>query len=459
MTPISATYSSAPSDVVSGAAFDSSADELWALLDRKSHSTRRSRRPIIAVLGLGYVGLPTAVAMAGGAYDVLGIDVSRHRLDAIEAGRVDLLPEDSVRLGEVLRRSSLELHDQPARLHRADAVVICVPTPVDPHLVPDLSFVESACRTAVEHARAGQTIILTSTTCVGTTRRLLVEPLVARGLTPGRDIFVAFSPERIDPGNGDRPQGSVPRVLGGATPMCSMRALAIIGQVAPTVHPVSSLEAAEFTKLYENTFRAVNIAFANEMAEMSRVLDLDVMEVIEAASTKPYGFMPFYPGSGVGGHCIPCDPHYLLWQMRAQRHQSRLVEEAMSGIAARPGRVVQRAMEVLAADGRAIAGASVLVVGVSYKPGVEDVRGSPAVEVIESLRAQGAAVQYHDRLVPELRLADGSVLRSVDRPELRTNSLVIVHVLQPGSDVGWLDSCPLVLDATYRLNVPHRAVL
>ena len=419
-----------------------------------------SREPTVAVLGLGYVGLPTALAIASTSFSVVGVDVNPHRLEAIRKGRVDLIPDDMSRLRDALDESNLKLTDRPADIRSAEAVIICVPTPVDAHLVPDLSYVEAACRTVVDFARRGQTIVLTSTTYVGTTRKLLVDALVARGFTPGRDIFVAFSPERIDPGNPDRPQQSIPRVLGGATTACSLRALAVIGQITPDVYPVSSLEVAEFAKLYENTFRAVNIAFANEMAEMSRVLGLDVMEVIEAASSKPYGFMPFYPGAGVGGHCIPCDPHYLLWQMRARRHQSPLVEQAMSDIASRPHLVVKRAVEVLADYGRSLTGTPIVVVGVSYKPGVEDVRGSPAVEVIEELRRGGADVQYYDPLVPELLLEDGTVLRSLSGPQPGTQALVIVHVVHPRFDAGWLASCPLVLDATYRLTtVPHRAVL
>jgi nucleotide sugar dehydrogenase len=427
---------------------------------RKTPPDFATGRPIVAVVGLGYVGLPTALSIASATFGVVGIDVSRRRIELIREGRVGLLPADHPRLVEALESFCLRLTDDPSALREATAVLICVPTPVDDHLVPDLSYLKSACATVVEHARSGQTIILTSTTCVGTTRELLVDPLIARGFTPGKDVFVAFSPERIDPGNADRAQGSIARVVGGATPRCTLRTLAVLGQMTREVHTVRSLEAAEFTKLYENTFRAVNIAFANEMAEMSRELGLDVIEIIDAASTKPYGFMPFYPGPGAGGHCIPCDPHYLLWQMRAQRHQSRLIEEAMSGLAARPGRVVQRAIEILAERGGGILGAKILVVGVSYKPGVEDVRGSPAVEVIQTLRSRGADVQYHDPLVPSLLLRDGTLLRSVAKPEAGGLSLAIVHVLHPGSDAGWLERCPSVLDATYRLNaVPHREVL
>ena len=433
---------------------------LLELLEEAHCVETRCGRPKTAIVGLGYVGLPTALALASSRYGVVGIDIDPGRLEGIRRRKVDLLPGESLRLALALDNSYLELTDSPEAIADVDSIVISVPTPVDEHLVPDLSFVESACRTVVSHARRGQTVILTSTSYVGTTRDMLVRPLVARGFTPGTDIFIAFSPERIDPGNADRPQSSVPRVVGGATPRCTLRALGTLGQMTSLIHSVSSIEAAEFTKLYENTFRAVNIAFANEMAEMGRVLGLDVMEVITAASTKPYGFMPFYPGAGVGGHCIPCDPHYLLWQMRAARHQSPLVEKAMSGIAARPGRVVERAAEMLATKGRPVDGSRVLIVGVSYKPGVEDVRGSPAIEVLESLRGRGACVRYQDALVPELRLRDGSVLRSTVDPVSAAFDLVIVHGVHPGFDLRSIEACALVLDTTYKLTAPaHRAVL
>ncbi len=215
-------------------------------------------------------------------------------------------------------------------LRSADAVIVCVPTPVDDHRAPDLGALGSACATVVEYAQPGQLLLLTSTTYVGCTHDLLVEPLRRRGLVAGRDIAVAFSPERIDPANERYPADRVPRVVGGATASCAGRASQVVAAVAPDVHVVSSAEAAEMTKLYENTFRAVNIALANELASVSRTLNLDAMEVIAAAATKPYGFFPFYPGPGVGGHCIPCDPHYLLWQLRALHHRAPLVEEAMA---------------------------------------------------------------------------------------------------------------------------------
>jgi nucleotide sugar dehydrogenase len=329
-------------------------------------------------------------------------------------------------------------------------VIICVPTPIDRHLAPDIRALRAACDAAVAAARAGQVIVLTSTSYVGTTHDLLLEPLRARGLRPGVDVTVAFSPERIDPGNRAFPQHTVPRVVGGFTVECGARAASVMAQVAATVHLVSSPESAEFVKLYENSFRAVNIAFANEMADVARRLGLDVVETIDAAATKPYGFMPFTPGPGVGGHCIPCDPHYLLWQLRAQRLRPSLIDEAMAKIASRPGQVVDRAREVLGERGRPVAGARILVVGITYKPGVQDVRESPALEVLTELARGGAEVAYTDPYAPEVTL-DGTTLRSEVGAEDQDWDLVIVNTLHPDVDPSWLRDVPAVLDASFRL--------
>jgi UDP-N-acetyl-D-glucosamine dehydrogenase len=401
----------------------------------------------VAVVGLGYVGLPTALAFYAAGARVLGIDVSADRLEEVRSGQADLLDSDRERLGSALRDDRLRLSAEPSDAAHAAAVIVCVPTPVTRHLVPDLRALTRACESVVACARPEQVIILTSTSYVGSTRDLLVEPLAARGLRPGHDIFVAFSPERIDPGNDRYAHEDVPRVVGGVTSRCSAEARKVLGRYAGNLHEVSSAGTAEMTKLLENTFRAVNIALINELADASRLLGLDVLEVVEAAATKPYGYMPFLPGPGAGGHCIPCDPHYLLWQLRKERLQTPLVTAAMAAIADRPGQVVERARQVLSDHGRGLAGSTVLILGVAYKPGVEDVRESPALEIIEGLRAGGASVRYHDPYVPELALADGSTLTSV---ELAPADLVIAHTHHQGVDMGRLGDDQLLLDATYR---------
>lgn len=418
----------------------------------------RDGRRRVGIVGLGYVGLPTALGMAEAGADVVGYDVSADRLATIRADGADLLPSDRDRLRRHLDER-LFLTDDPTALGTADAVVICVPTPVDRHQVPDLRALRAACAAAVEYAAPGQLLVLTSTTYVGTARDLLVRPLLGRGLEVGRDVFVAFSPERIDPGNPAGVPERVPRVVGGATPACAERCAALLGRAAARVHRVSSLEAAEMTKLLENAFRAVNIALANEFAELGRELGVEVVEVIEAAATKPYGFMAFNPGPGVGGHCIPCDPHYLLWQLRGRRVTAPVVATAMDAIATRPRQVVRRAREVLAEAGRAVSGSRVLVVGVSYKPGVADLRESPALSIIAELRAAGAETQYLDPYIHKLQF-DGATLTSRTGAETEDWDLVLVHTVHPDFDTEWIADRPLVLDATYQLRaIPHRATV
>jgi UDP-N-acetyl-D-glucosamine dehydrogenase len=415
---------------------------------------------VVAVVGLGYVGLPTAVALRGQCQRIIGIDISQHRLREVAAAEADLGEPDKVRLEAALADGSLELTSDPAAAAAADAVIICVPTPVDDERVPDLTALRGACQSVVAHARAGQVIVLTSTTYVGTTRELIAVPLQERGLAAGTDVFVAFSPERIDPGNADHLQRETPRVVGGITPDCASRAAAVIRCLTDVVYLVTSPEAAEATKLYENIFRAVSLALANEFADACGTLGLDPVEVTLAAGTKPYGFLGAFPGPGVGGHCIPCDPHYLLWQLNAQGQRSPVIEQAMSAIDHRPERVVERAGEVLADDGRGLAGARVLVVGASYKAGVRDLRESPALPLIAGLLREGAEVSYYDPLIPSLSLPGGLEMLSQEAPYGPDWDLAVIHTLHPGIDYSWVKECPRVLDATYQFDsAPQRVVV
>ncbi|MCW2763299.1 MAG: UDP-glucose/GDP-mannose dehydrogenase, partial [Marmoricola sp.] len=318
----------------------------------------------VAIVGLGYVGLPTALTMNASGRRVLGLDVSESRLDVIRSQQADLLESDRIRLSSALEDPSFMISTDLSLLARAAAVVVCVPTPVDPHLVPDLGILRAACASVVGFAVPGQLLMLTSTTYVGSTRDLLAVPLAAKGLILGRDLFVAFSPERINPGVDAFSHEDVPRVVGGVTPACGEAAVALLAASNRRVHMVPSADVAEMTKLLENTFRAVNIALANEFADICQELNMEVMDVIDAASTKPYGFMSFTPGPGVGGHCIPCDPHYLLWQLRKSRMTAPVIEHAMAGIAARPHQVVEKARRILSDRNHGLAGARVLVLGV-----------------------------------------------------------------------------------------------
>ncbi len=420
-------------------------------------SEQGAARSVVAVVGLGYVGLPTAIALGCAGAKIVGIDTSRTRLEQIDAGEAELLDDEREALRAQLAQGDFTLTDRVAALDVADLVLICVPTPIDERRRPDPRLLRGACESVVRHARAGQTIVLTSTTYVGTTRELIVEPLAARGLTAGEDIFVAFAPERIDPGVQGHEQLQTPRVIGAVTETCFRNASQLLRHTCLQLHRVSSPEAAEMVKLQENTFRAVNIALAFEMAEACRVHGLDPVEVTEGAATKPFGYMAHYPSAGVGGHCIGVDPHYLLHPLREHGRPARIAEEAMRKVAGRPHHVVCRAHEELVLAGSRLRDSRVLIVGVSYKPGVADHRQAPALEIIARLQAEGASVDFHDPHVSELEI-DGVRMSAVDPDPRRDASglgpedydLAIVVTVHPGHDYGWLARCPTVLDCTYR---------
>lgn len=435
---------------------------LYALPDAPAHeraglyAVLEDSRPTVAlttaILGLGYVGLPTALSLYEAGGSVIGVEIDPNRIQRIVDGDVDLSLRDLGRLQTAVGSGDLELTRDVTAIQRADVVIVCVPTPVDDHQAPDLRALRAACATVVDNAVAGQLLLLTSTSYVGCTMDLIVEPLRRRGLVAGTDIHVAFSPERIDPGVEHHRTEVTPRVVGGVTRECTDRAAALLDLTCPSVHTVGSPEVAEMAKLLENTFRAVNIALANEMADIARSLNIPIGEVIDAAATKPYGFMAFRPGPGVGGHCIPCDPHYLTWQMRALRHQTPLIDTAMTQIAARPSRVTDRAREMLGDRGRSMTGSHVHVVGVAYKPGVADVRESPALEIMAQLRDWGAHVTFDDPLVLSVRVG-GEVLTRSRTSELEGRpDLVLVHTRPVGMDLAELTVGHAILDATFELH-------
>jgi nucleotide sugar dehydrogenase len=404
----------------------------------------------IAVVGLGYVGLPTALSLHDAGAAVFGVDIDETRLAAIRTHDVDLLGGDVARLRTALAGERLMLSVSATAISAADTVIVCVPTPVDDQRRPDPRALRAACEDVVAYARAGQLLVLSSTTYVGCTRELLLAPLAKRGLRAGTDIHVAFAPERINPGDSAFGQMVVPRVVGGATPRCRERAAEVLAAITDEVHEVSSMEAAELTKLYENTFRAVNLALANEMADATVMFGLDPVEVIDAAATKPYGFLRHYPGPGVGGHCIPVDPHYLLEPMHEMGGEAPIIERAMQAIDDRPARVAERALEILRTRSVDPADASVLIVGMAYKPGIADVRESPGLELAEQLARAGVSLAYHDELVPSVALRRGTELHSIGQPDPGRFDLVIVAGLRRAADYHWLERCPDVLDATYR---------
>jgi UDP-N-acetyl-D-glucosamine dehydrogenase len=412
---------------------------------------------VVAVVGLGYVGLPTAIALRSAGCRVVGIDTSQRRLAAIVNGEVELLPAQAAALRDQLGEPGFSLTDQASALKSSDVVLICVPTPVDEDLRPDPQILQRACAAVVAHARPGQTLVLTSTTYVGSTRELLVKPFQRRGLVVGEDVFVAFAPERIDPGVSRHDPRKTPRVVGGVSDECFRRASAALSHTCAHVHRVSSPEGAEMAKLYENTFRAVNIALAYEMTDACALYELDPIEVTEAAATKPYGFIGHYPSAGVGGHCIGVDPYYLVHPLRVRGCRAPIVERALERIAARPEEIVQSAVSLLRRFGRELGSSRVLVVGAAYKPGVADVREAPGVRIIARLLSEGPQVDYHDPLVDALRVEDRTLLSVV--PDPQAYDLTILTTLHPGYDYDWLDHAPLVLDCTYRTRRGHRRFL
>ncbi len=413
-------------------------------------------QPLVAVVGLSQSGLPNAIALRRAGFRIVGIDTSSSRLNNIRGGLAGLSREDREELESGLEDDQFVLTGSVEAIHAADVVLICIPVVLDAQRRPNLDALTRTCETVVHNARAGQTLVLTTSSYVGSTRELLVEPLAQRGLRAGEDVFVAFSPERADPGVPEHEQLRVPRVVGPATESCGVHASELLRNICGSLHCVSSPEVAEMAKLYESTFRAVNIALAFEMADACAGHRLDPIEVTDAAATKPFGFLAHYPSAGVGGHGVRVDPHCLLHQQRERGRPALFAEEAMRTLAARPRRVAMRAQELLLRSGRRLRDARVVVVGAAYKPGVADASESPSLEIISSLLAEGVHVDYHDPLVPSL-CVDGEEVHGIDPDPRRDASgfgpedydLAILVTLQPGYDYGWLRRCAQVLDCTY----------
>jgi UDP-N-acetyl-D-glucosamine dehydrogenase len=357
----------------------------------------------IGILGLGYVGLPLAVVFAEAGFNVTGIDLDSAKVDSLKKG-ISYIPDVKTEVVERLVNSGrLAATTDFSVLKEMDAVSICVPTPLRQTGDPDMSFIISATEELAKHMHKGMVVVLQSTTYPGTTRELLLPKLGAeRGLKVGEDFFLAFSPERVDPGREDFTTKNTPKVMGGITEACGEVATAWYEQAIDVVHRVSSAEAAEMAKLLENTFRMINIGLVNELAMMCERLGVDVWEVIDAAATKPFGFMKFTPGPGLGGHCIPIDPLYLSWKMKSFNYNARFIELASEINTNMPRYVVERVMDALNDRSKALKGSRILVLGVAYKPDVDDVRESPALDVIGLLQNKGADVQYHDPYIPHI---------------------------------------------------------
>ncbi len=418
-------------------------DQKLALRSRiETHEAR------VGVMGLGYVGLPVVVAFAEAGFPTLGFDVAESVVDLISRGESHIGDVSAESVQAVIDAGTLEATTEFGRLADMDAVIICVPTPLSKTGDPDVSFIVRALEAISTQLRPGQLIILESTTYPGTTRDLLQPQLEASGLQAGRDFFLAFSPERVDPGNTRYQLKNTPKVVGGLTPACHELATTLYREVIDTVVEVSSPEAAELTKILENTFRAVNIGLVNEMAVIADRLGIDIWEVVAAASTKPYGFMRFTPGPGLGGHCIPIDPHYLAWKMRTLEYRTRFIELAAEVNAEMPRYVVSRVAQALNRARKPVNGSRILLLGVSYKPDVGDTRESPALDILELLRAQGADVLYHDPHVHELGPERGDLSsRPLTADLLSTCDAVVIT--SDHSDLDYdlvLEHAPIVVD-------------
>ncbi|MDD2694699.1 MAG: nucleotide sugar dehydrogenase [Anaerolineales bacterium] len=370
----------------------------------------QERSARVGILGLGYVGLPLAVVFAEAGFDVTGFDPDPVKVEKVRSGQSHIRDVPAEQVARLVASGKLAATSDFAGLQEMDAVSICVPTPLRKTGDPDLSFIIDATVELARHVHAGMVIVLESTTYPGTTREILLSKLTERsGLVVGQDFFLAFSPERVDPGRKDWTTLNTPKVVGGITPACTEVAVAWYCQALQEVVPVSSAEVAEMAKLLENTFRMVNIGLVNEMALMCERLGIDVWEVIEAAATKPFGFMKFTPGPGLGGHCIPIDPLYLSWKLRALNYTARFIELASEINTNMPRYVLSKVQDALNEHGKPLKGNRVLVLGVAYKPDIDDIRESPALDVLGLLNQKGAQVSFHDPHIPHIRFDGGEI--------------------------------------------------
>lgn len=403
---------------------------------------------LVGIVGLGYVGLPLAVAFAEAGYHVLGVDVSAHVVAGISAGESHVQDVPSETLERLVDQGLISATTDLARLAECDAISICVPTPLSKTRDPDVSYIVAATESVKQTLRPGQLIVLESTTYPGTTRELVLPKLEETGLKVGEDFFLCFSPERVDPGNPTWHVANTPKVIGGVTPACLDVGVALYGHAMEQMVPVSSTEAAELTKLMENTFRSINIALANEMAQVCSRLGVNVWEVIDAAASKPFGFMKFIPGPGIGGHCIPLDPQYLAWKMRTLEYRTRMIEQASEINSEMPQFVVNKVQDGLNWHRKSLLGSRVLVLGVAYKKDIDDIRESPALDVMRLLAERGAEVVYHDPYIPAFR-EDDVEWRSVPltEAELKAADCVVIVTDHSTIDYPWVvETTGLVVD-------------
>jgi UDP-N-acetyl-D-glucosamine dehydrogenase len=429
-------------------------DQVQELIKKMENKTAR-----VAILGLGYVGLPLAVVFAEAGFKVTGIDPIQAKVDQINRGSSYVLDIPGEQVAKLVRSGYLTATSDYSVLKDIDAVSICVPTPLRKTGDPDLSFILAVSDSLKQYVHPGMVIVLESTTYPGTTREMILPRMEENGLKVGRDFFLAFSPERVDPGRKDWTTINTPKVLGGITPACLQVSKAWYGSALKTVVPVSSAEVAEMAKLLENTFRMINIGMVNEMAIMCDRLGVDVWEVIEAAATKPFGYMKFLPGPGLGGHCIPIDPLYLSWKLKTVNYSARFIELASEINTSMPRYTVTKVQDTLNQHKKALNGSKVLVIGVAYKPDIDDLRESPALDIIHLLGQKGAEVSYHDPYIASLRHEDIN-MESVADLESAVKSADCVVIVTNHSSYDYkkmLADARLIVDARNALGLHGQA--
>lgn len=387
-----------------------------------------SRKARIGVIGLGYVGLPLVIEFAHAGFVVTGFDISSEKIDALKSGKSDVTDVSDEILKGWVQAGSLLLTTKYQELSNQDIIIICVPTPLSKTKDPDLSYILAAVEGLNKHLHKNQLIILESTTYPGTTDELILPLLAETGLEVGVDFCLAFSPERIDPGNKQYSVRTIPKIVGGITPVCTDVTQMLYQQIVDKIVPVSSTRTAEMVKILENTFRSVNIGLVNEIALICDKLDIDVWETIDAAATKPFGFIPFYPGPGLGGHCIPIDPHYLSWKLKTLDYTTRFIALASEINSNMPNYVVSKVVDTLNEAEKSVKGSNILILGVAYKPDVEDFRESPAIDIIEILELKGAHVSYHDPYITDIALKDERTMCSTNLTTdvLQRNDCVVI---------------------------------
>jgi UDP-N-acetyl-D-glucosamine dehydrogenase len=407
-----------------------------------------NRTAKVGIIGLGYVGLPLAIEFGDEGFNVVGFDISEAKVNLINAGKSDIDDVPDARVANLVKAGKLIATTDPKLLKQVDTVSICVPTPLSKTKDPDVSYILAAVEWVKAYLHKDMLVILESTTYPGTTEDLILPLLEKTGLKAGKDFYLAFSPERVDPGNAKFATKNTPRVVGGITPGCTKAAKAFYEKVVESVYPLSSTKAAEMVKLLENTFRSVNIGLVNEVALMCDRLKLNVWEIIDAASSKPFGFMPFYPGPGLGGHCIPIDPHYLSWKLKSLNYYARFIELAGDINSHMPEYVIERIRRIMNKKGKALKGANILILGATYKKDIKDLRESPALDVIRLLEEEGAKVQYNDPHAPQIKWNDG-YLRSVKLTPavLKKADMAVIITDHTAYNYQWIvDNSKLVFD-------------